>query len=245
MSENTKFMNRSRSVTSMEEAAIHFQKLMDKLKMQKMETIEEKKRKDYKRTSENRRSASPTRSISPGGHSPWKRSKIISEEFDKVEYKNMGKISGDVARKAFMLERSYKDPVEKHPKKLANRYSIDFGNTTGKQLSKYGRMAFQKRKNEMEKFDKKTKDDQEFYEKNKRLILNDQFNTANRWNQNVNSREMLISTYKLDKKQLYTPADAMETLKHSITERSLHKDNKFRNTKFQGEYFKVERTHLQ
>jgi hypothetical protein len=81
---------------------------------------------------------SPKRSISPEGHSPWKRSKIISEEFDKITYQEMGRVSGEVARESNMLERSYKDPVKKHLPKLANRYSLDFGDTTGKFLSRIG-----------------------------------------------------------------------------------------------------------
>mmetsp|Transcript_26015 Transcript_26015/g.23031 ORF Transcript_26015/g.23031 Transcript_26015/m.23031 type:complete len:145 (+) Transcript_26015:311-745(+) len=144
-----------------------------------------------------------------------------------------------------MLERSYIDPVRKHKPKLANRYSIDFGEATGKNLSKYGKMSFDKRKNEAETFQTQTKADHDNFEKNKRLIMNDNYNKTNRWNQNINSRENLISTYKLDKKVLYTPDISLKTLNHAITEKNLHSTNHFKNPKFQGECFKMERTHIQ
>ena len=52
-----------------------------------------------------------SRSISPEDRSPWKRSKIISEDFEKLIYIEKGKISGDVMREANLLPRSYKDPL--------------------------------------------------------------------------------------------------------------------------------------
>ena len=52
-------------------------------------------------------------------------------------------------------------------------------------------------------------------------------------------------TFKLDKKQLYTPAQSLQTLRHSVTESSLHNTNKFRFPKPHKELFKVEATHLQ
>ena len=157
----------------------------------------------------------------------------------------MGKVDGDVLRHALMLKRSYVDPVKKHQPKLANRYSIDFGEASGKSLSKYGKMAFEKRKNEYEQFQAKVKEENDHFEKNKRLILDDRYKNFKRWNQNVNSREDLLSKYKLDKKALYTPEASLKTLKHAVTESNLHNTARFRNPKFQGEYFKMERTHIQ
>jgi hypothetical protein len=157
----------------------------------------------------------------------------------------MGKISGDVAREAHMLQRSYRDPVEQHEAKLTNRYSLDFGDATGKFLSKVGMMALNKRKKQWDDLQLQKNKDKEHYEKNQRFILNDRYYKTKRWNQNVNSREMLIGTYKLDKKVLYTPEQSLKTLKHSVTEAKLHQTNKFRIPKRQNELFAVESTHVQ
>ena len=58
----------------------------------------------------------------------------------------MGRLDGEVKRETCMLKRSYKDPIQKHSPRLTNRYSLDFGDTTGKQMSKYGKMTFEQRK---------------------------------------------------------------------------------------------------
>lgn len=70
--------------------------------------------------------------------------------------------------------------------------------------------------------------DRDEYVKNQRFIWNDRYYSTKRWNQDVKQRDVLLSTYKLDKKVLYTPADAIKTLTHSVTESGLHSTNKFR-----------------
>ena len=91
----------------------------------------------------------------------------------------------------------------------------------------------------------KAKEETEYFEKNKRLILDEKYRNTRRWNPNVNSRQMLIGSYKLDKQQLFRPEKSLKTLKQAVTERNLHKGEKFRNTKVEGEYFRMERTHIQ
>lgn len=158
---------------------------------------------------------------------------------------NKGKIDGDVKRHANMLARSYKDPVEKHEPKITNRYSLDFGDASGKFLSRYGRMAFDKRKSEYDNLQTQVKDEKNHFEKNKRFILNDRYNNTNRWDQNVNSREELIGTYKLDKKVLYSPDASLRTLKHAKTVISLHNTRKFKIPKRQNEVFKLEKGYVE
>ena len=139
----------------------------------------------------------------------------------------MGRVSGEVMREANMLARSYRDPIKKHEPKLANRYSIDFGDTTGKFLSRVGGMSFAKRKSEYDDLQARNKQDNENYEKNKRFILKHNYCKTKRWNQNVKTHDNLIGTFKLDKKVLYSPAQSLKTLKHAVTEKQLHRNDKF------------------
>lgn len=75
--------------------------------------------------------------------------------------------------------------------------------------------------------------------------MNEKFYNTKRWNQDVINRDKLLMTYKLDEKVLYTPAQSLQTLRHSVTEGIIHNKNRFRNPKPQLELFKVESTHLQ
>lgn len=92
------FLARSRSLAHIEQSQNDFKELMDKLRDQKADFKAQKKFEEVKKVTEFRNSNSPKRSISPEGHSPWKRSKIINEDFEPIVYENMGKISGDVLR---------------------------------------------------------------------------------------------------------------------------------------------------
>ena len=92
------FLGRSQSVAQLQKSQEDFQSLLQKLREQKMQVKDAKKAEDTQRVTEFRKSISPKRSISPEGHSPWKRSKVINEEFDSIKYENMGKTSGDVLR---------------------------------------------------------------------------------------------------------------------------------------------------
>ena len=71
------------------------------------------------------------------------------------------------------------------------------------------------------------------------------YDHTKRWNQDVINRDPLLATYKLDKKVLFTPADSIKTLKHSVTQENIHARGQFRNPKRDLELFKVEKGYVE
>ena len=106
-------------------------------------------------------------------------------------------------------------------------------------------MAMEKRKKDWEDLEEQKLKDRDSFHRNKRFIMKDRYINTKRWNQDVKNRDPLLSTYKLDKKMLITPAESIKTLKHSVTQANLHNRHKFKNPKRDAEYFKIEKTYVE